>query len=51
MDMSGEFKDLVVGVVGTGMMASAHAYRHSQIGLPVFVGSRDAAKGKKFAQS
>lgn len=51
VDMSAEFGNVVVGVVGTGMMAGAHAYRHSQIGLPVFVGSRDPAKGKKLAQS
>eukprot|EP00931_Biecheleriopsis_adriatica_P119486 TRINITY_DN94709_c0_g1_i1.p1 TRINITY_DN94709_c0_g1~~TRINITY_DN94709_c0_g1_i1.p1 ORF type:complete len:235 (-),score=28.21 TRINITY_DN94709_c0_g1_i1:290-958(-) len=49
--MSSEFGDLAIGVVGTGMMASAHAYRHSQIGIPVFVGSRDPAKGKRLAST
>lgn len=51
MDKSNEFGDLVIGVVGTGMMASAHAYRHSQIGIPVVIGSRDPARAKRLAQS
>jgi len=50
-DTASDFGDVVVGVAGTGRMASAHAYRHSQIGLPVVIGSRDAAKSKKLAQS
>ena len=40
---------IVVGVLGTGMMGTAHAVRHSAIGLPVFIGSRDGAKGKALA--
>merc|ERR1711998_90130 len=42
--------DLVIGVAGTGMMASAHAYRHTQAGYSVVIGSRDPAKGKRCAQ-
>eukprot|EP00746_Dinoflagellata_sp_MGD_P133103 gnl/MRDRNA2_/MRDRNA2_66789_c0_seq2.p1 gnl/MRDRNA2_/MRDRNA2_66789_c0~~gnl/MRDRNA2_/MRDRNA2_66789_c0_seq2.p1 ORF type:complete len:241 (+),score=42.05 gnl/MRDRNA2_/MRDRNA2_66789_c0_seq2:79-801(+) len=51
VDKAGDFGELIIGVAGTGMMASAHAYRHAQIGLPVVIGSRDPAKGKRLAQS
>eukprot|EP00392_Amoebophrya_sp_AT5.2_P006300 g6311.t1 len=40
---------VTVGVIGTGMMASAHAFRHSQLGLPVVIGSRDADRAKDLA--
>jgi len=50
-DTSSLVGDVIIGVVGTGSMASAHAYRHSEIGVPVVIGSRDAAKAKQLAAS
>ena len=47
---SNAFADLIVGVVGTGSMATAHAFRHSQYGIPVVIGSRDPARGKELAR-
>jgi predicted dinucleotide-binding enzyme len=48
---TGDSNDISIGIVGTGSMASAHAYRWSQYGIPVFIGSRDPAKGKQLAET
>jgi len=40
---------VIVGVIGTGMMATAHAFRHSQQGLPVVIGSREPSKAHQLA--
>jgi predicted dinucleotide-binding enzyme len=47
---SSNFDDISIGVIGTGNMASAHAYRWSQYGIKVFIGSRDPAKGQELAR-
>jgi predicted dinucleotide-binding enzyme len=48
--MTDSFEDISIGIVGTGSMATAHAYRWSLEGIKVFVGSRNAAKGRQLAQ-
>eukprot|EP00403_Amphidinium_massartii_P010014 CAMPEP_0178409342 /NCGR_PEP_ID=MMETSP0689_2-20121128/20413_1 /TAXON_ID=160604 /ORGANISM="Amphidinium massartii, Strain CS-259" /LENGTH=210 /DNA_ID=CAMNT_0020030481 /DNA_START=78 /DNA_END=711 /DNA_ORIENTATION=+ len=49
--MADKFDDVQIGIVGTGMMASAHAFRWSQYGIKVFISSRDPAKAQKLAES
>ena len=44
-----EFHDLKIGVVGTGLMGTAHAQAWSKLGMKVFIGSRDPERGKKKA--
>ena len=44
------FDDLAVGIVGTGMMATAHATAWSSLGMKVYIGSRDAARGQALAR-
>jgi len=48
--MAEEYADLVVGVVGTGLMGTAHAHAWSSKGIKVIIGSRDPDKGKRLAQ-
>lgn len=43
------FDDLAIGIVGTGMMGTAHAQAWSSLGMKVFIGSRDAENGKRHA--
>jgi len=42
--------NIVIGIAGTGRMGGAHAFRHSQLDIPVIVGSRDAAKAQEVAE-
>lgn len=49
MDVDSKLAGVVVGVVGTGMMASAHAFRHSQLGLKTVIGSRVASRAQALA--
>lgn len=44
------FDDLAVGIVGTGMMATAHATAWSSLGMKVYIGSRDAERGQALAR-
>lgn len=44
-----DFNDVIIGIVGTGSMASAHAYRWSQYGIKVVIGSRDASRAQHLA--
>jgi predicted dinucleotide-binding enzyme len=48
-DLSSEFDGTVIGVLGTGDMASAHAARWSAYNIPVCIGSRDKARGAALA--
>ena len=45
------FDDLAIGVVGTGSMATAHAKAWTKLGMKVFIGSRDEARGRRLAAS
>ena len=45
------FDDLKIGIVGTGLMATAHAKAWSSLGMTVFIGSRDPAKATRLANS
>ncbi|CAD7949381.1 unnamed protein product [Amoebophrya sp. A25] len=47
--MTDVLKDVVVGVAGTGMMGSAHAFRHTAVGFPMMIGSRDPQKAQQLA--
>lgn len=47
--MPDSFDDLAVGVIGTGRMGMAHAHAWSKLGIKVFIGSRDAARGNAAA--
>ena len=44
------FEDLSVGIVGTGMMARAHATAWTKLGMKVFIGSREPSKATALAQ-
>ena len=39
-----------IGIIGTGMMAKGIATLYSRSGLNLFIGSRDAVRGKQFAK-
>ena len=43
------FEDLSVGIVGTGMMARAHATAWTKLGMKVFIGSREPSKATALA--
>ena len=50
MASSGQGLDgLVVGIVGTGMMATGHAVRWAKLGLPVIIASRDPSRAQRLA--
>jgi len=49
-DLSKDFEGVVIGVLGTGDMASAHASRWGSYNIPVFIGSRDGNRGAALAK-
>ena len=45
-----QFKDIVIGIVGTGMMATAHAARWSTYSIPIIIGSREPSRAQQLAK-
>ena len=43
-------KKLKIGILGTGMMAKAHAVAWSRVGLPVFIASRNPNRSRTLAE-
>lgn len=48
--LNAEESSLVIGIVGTGDMASANAHLWSSLGFRVIIGSRDASRGDRLAR-
>lgn len=48
--MPEQFAGVVIGIVGTGMMATAHAARWSTYSIPIVIGSRDPSRAKQLAR-